>query len=108
MIPKIIRTGPLIICRMRLTVLLYHAIIDQIQASSKNYSKCFYITDLVSVINSYINNPRDHNHRPLKNSLAINTQIWPPANELFQILEVHDARLTYLNKSFDNFFTNSS
>ena len=40
--------------------------IDQIQASLKNYSECLYITDLVSVINFYVNTPRDHNHRPFE------------------------------------------
>ena len=52
MIPEITRTGPLIICRTRPTTTRG---IDQIQASLKNYSECLYITDLVSVINFYIN-----------------------------------------------------
>ena len=52
MIPEIIRTGPLIICRTRPTTTRG---IDQIQASLKNYFECLYITDLVSVINFYIN-----------------------------------------------------
>ena len=51
-IPKNIRTGPLIICRTRLTTTRG---IDQIQPSLKNYSECSYITDLVSVINFNIN-----------------------------------------------------
>ena len=56
MIHEITRTGPLIICHTTRGI-------DQIQASLKNYSECLYITDLVSVINFYINNLRDHNHR---------------------------------------------
>ena len=64
--------------------------IDQIQASYKNYSECLYITDLVSVISILITleiTTTGHS----KNSLPINTQIRPPANQLFQFFEVHDA-----------------
>ena len=77
---KITRTGPLIICCTRL---LPRAVIDQIQASSKNYSECLYITDLVSVIsfhiNRYITLEITTTGRS-KNSLPINTQIRPSAN----------------------------
>ena len=57
--------------------------IDQIQASLKSYSKCLYITDLVSVINFYINRYVSLEITTTgrsKNSLRINTQVQPPAN----------------------------
>ena len=75
-IPKITLTGPLIICRTKLTTTRG---IHQIQASLKNYSECLYITDLVSVINFYINRNITLENTN-KNSLPINTQIRPRAN----------------------------
>ena len=54
-IPEITRNGPLIICRRDLLCYCTMRGIDQIQAFLKSYSECSYITDLVSVINFYIN-----------------------------------------------------
>ena len=66
-IPEITRTGSLIIYRTRHCVLFCTTrSIDQMQASLKNYSECLCITDLASVINFYINNPQDHNHKPFE------------------------------------------
>ena len=72
--------------------------IDQIQASLKNYSEFLYITDFVSVINFYVNNPRDHNHRPFGKQFTDQCSNTATCKLFFQFLEVHDDMC--LNNSF--------